>query len=154
MARKKQGVKSRDVNAAVRAAQALDHFLDGHGYQAIADFAGYASAGAAYNAIQRELSRIITPKAEQARKIEIQRLLKLLTAMMPRAMGQGDDAAWASARCVAIIEQLGKFQGAYPTPEDAQDKGVVREYIGLDLSQVVGSNGHATHALPDAGSRN
>lgn len=68
---KTQEVKHRDVNAAQRVIMALDLLNKRLSYDEIASKCGYASRGAAYNAIQRELKRRIHPKIDELRDQEL-----------------------------------------------------------------------------------
>lgn len=106
---KTPGVKpSRDVNAGARAAVALALALEGHTYQTIANQAGYASKGAAFNAVQRELQRTLQPAAEAVRRMEVQRLDGLLTVYLPKAMA-GD--GWSFDRVLRLMERRAGLLG-------------------------------------------
>lgn len=106
---KTQGGKTtRDVNAAVRAIQALDLAIEGHDWQTIASRAGYASRGAAFNAVQRELDRTITKKAAAYRDLHLARYGKYRTVYYPKAM-KGD--GWSLDRCLRIDEREASLLG-------------------------------------------
>jgi hypothetical protein len=68
---KTQGVKHRDVNAAERVYMAIDLLKQRLSYREIAQRCGYASGGAAYNAIQREMKNRIVPKIDEYRIQEL-----------------------------------------------------------------------------------
>src|SRR5260221_8666268 len=68
-----QGVINRDVNAAVRIVDALKYRQQGWTYEFIAHQCGYASPGAARNAIQNELDRVIVQEIDEWRNDHLSR---------------------------------------------------------------------------------
>src|SRR5690348_9478339 len=64
------GHKTRDVNAAQKVALALKLRAQKLTYEEIAARCGYGSKGACHNAIQRELSRVITENVDELRREE------------------------------------------------------------------------------------
>lgn len=68
--RVKNEPSTRDVNAAVRVEHAIRLRCRKTGYTEIARLCGYASAGAAHNAIQRELKRRIHEAVDELRREE------------------------------------------------------------------------------------
>lgn len=123
----KPPVVTRDVNAAVRAVAALQLALEGHDYQTIATRAGYASRGAAFNAVQRELKRLIQHPAEEVRRMEIARLDGLLTIYLPKAMA-GD--GWSFDRVLRLMERRAGLLGldARPDQQLAAGQTLIRQY--------------------------
>jgi hypothetical protein len=99
---------ARDLNAAARVLTALDLAIQGCDYRTIAERAGYASKGAAFNAVQRELQRTFQHKADDLRTLEAQRLDALLQSMMPKALA-GD--TWSVDRVLAIMERRARLFG-------------------------------------------
>lgn len=125
---KTPGVKpSRDVNAAARAVVALQLALEGHDYQTIANRAGYASKGAAFNAVQRELQRTLQPAADAIRTMEVARLDGLLTVYLPKAMS-GD--GWSMDRVLRIMERRAGLLGLDAKADAAAIAGqvLIRRY--------------------------
>jgi AraC-like DNA-binding protein len=68
-----------NLNAAVRVSMAIKIFLEEHPtWDEIASRAGYASGGAAYNAVKRELNRRVTHDVEELRTQELYRIEQLM----------------------------------------------------------------------------
>lgn len=115
---KTQGVKpSRDVNAAVRVITALDLAIAGHDWQSIATSAGYASKGAAFNAVQRELERRIAPRIDTLRQMHYQRLQAFRQVYVPKALA-GD--GWSFDRCLRMDEREAALFGLDVVPAESQ----------------------------------
>ena len=109
---KTQEVKSRDVNAAVRASAAVKLRTSGLGYEQIAAQCGYASAGAAYNAIQRELKRNLVADIEDLRREEIAILSKMHAEIWELAMDKNNKGRlFAFDRLITIRERFSKLMG-------------------------------------------
>lgn len=107
-----QGVKTRDVNAGARAATAMKLALEGHGWKTIAQMSGYASSGAAWNAVQRELQRTIQPLADEVRQMELARLDALWQIQFKKAQDPLNKSAdWNVDRCLAIMERRARYLG-------------------------------------------
>lgn len=128
---KTQRVKppTRDVNAAARALHALDLAIAGHDWQSIADVAGYASKGAAHNAVQRELDRRLAAKVDTLRDIQHARLMRLIQVYYPKAIG-GD--GWSADRVVRFDERDAQLMGLDKPKVDADAlalQNVRREYV-------------------------
>lgn len=114
---KTQGVKPhRDVDAASRVIKALDAAIAGHDWQTVADLSGYASKGAAYNAVQRELDRIISKDVETLRTLQHARMMRLVSVYYPKAMG-GD--GWSADRVVRFDERDAQLMGLDTPKADA-----------------------------------
>lgn len=124
----------KDANAAMRAKLALELHLAGHRYDDIAAQAGYASRGAAYNAIKRELLRQVEAPAAEVRAAELARLDAYLTVYHKKAMA-GD--GWSLDRCLRISERRGRLLGldygplAHPTDQQQA------QFIMLELPKEV-----------------
>src|SRR5258708_5427125 len=78
-------VINRDVNAGVRDAKAVAFRREGLTYERIAAQCGYGSPGAARNAVQRELERVIVQEIDEWRNDHIARLEKLHEEVWPLA---------------------------------------------------------------------
>lgn len=127
-----QGIKTRDVNAAQRAAVALQCALQGHNWTTVAQLSGYASAGAAWNAVQRELQRTIQPLAEEVRQMELARLDALWRIQFAKACDPANKSAdWNVDRCLAIMERRARYLGLDAKTDAsaiAAAQVVIREY--------------------------
>lgn len=88
-----QRVQNRDVNAALRVEQAIKLRAARLTYAQIAERAGYGSAAAAYNAIQRELGRRIALSVDVLRREEAAMYDDLQAAVYPVAVGRRGDLA-------------------------------------------------------------
>ena len=107
---------ARDVNAGLRAAQALNLRKLGATYETIARECGYAHRGTAYAAVQRELQRTLQEPADELRRLEAQRLDDLYRAMIPKAL-KGD--GWSVDRCLRIMERRAALLGLDYRPDAA-----------------------------------
>lgn len=107
---------ARDVNAGLRAAQALNLRKLGATYEQIARECGYAHRGTAYAAVQRELQRTLQEPADELRRLEAQRLDDLYRAMIPKAL-KGD--GWSVDRCLRIMERRAALLGLDYRPDTA-----------------------------------
>lgn len=118
---------NRDVNAALRAEQAMQLRKLGATYQQIAQQCGYSGRAAAYTAVQRELGRTLQDSADSLRKIEAERLDDLYRVMVSKAL-KGD--AGCVDRCLRIMERRASLLGLDVKPDDAAASAlpVVREY--------------------------
>jgi len=112
----KQRVKNkapkRDANAAVRAAMAVNLRAQKLRFDDIAKQCGYASAGACYNAIQRELQRTVVTNVEQLRREELVILDRLHAECWDLAMDKENKGRlFAVDRLLAIAERRAKLMG-------------------------------------------
>lgn len=107
MAGKAQGIK-RDPNAAARAWQAFDLICAGYTYAEAAHIAGYASSGACWNAVQREMGRVAVEKTDNLRKMHVRRLQRLRKVFMPKAEA-GD--GWSADRVLRFDEREAALMG-------------------------------------------
>jgi hypothetical protein len=88
---------------AARRAKAIDLYLNGADWQAIADQLGYASRGAARTDVTRALQQQAEQEAEQVatlRHVETQRLDRLQAGLWPRAIEGDVKAAEAVLRII------------------------------------------------------
>lgn len=149
---KNQGVKSRDVNAALRADQAIKLRAGQMPWRDVAAQSGYASAGAACNAVMRELDRRLAQDVDALRREEDLILMELHRAVWPLAVGnpslviQDDDDAetrkekraarkpslFAIDRILAIREARRRLHGldkpTEKTPLAPPAPPIIREY--------------------------
>lgn len=118
-----QGTKTRDVNAGARATLALKLALEGHDWKTVAALSSYASAGAAWNAVQRELQRTIQPLADEVRQMELARLDALWQIQFKKAQDPNNKSAdWNVDRCLAIMERRARYLGLDARPDTAQQQ--------------------------------
>jgi hypothetical protein len=116
----------KDVSAALRATQAVQLRAQGLTYEEIASRAGYASRGAAHNAVQRALAEYRQPIIEDARKLEEMRLDMLLASIWPQCFDREETKTdkegnekrekklanlFAVDRVLAIAERRAKLLG-------------------------------------------
>ncbi len=118
MSKKNAGGKtdgnSRDVNAGIRAALALKLRAQQHlGYDEIARQCGFASRGAAHNAVQRELARNISTNVDEMRREELATLDYLEMECLKRMRDEEYSKAklFAVDRLLAIHERRAKLMG-------------------------------------------
>lgn len=153
----------RDVNAAVRVAQALRLRAQRLSYAEIAHRVGYASAGACHNAIQRELARTIDQSVTTLRREEAAMYDDLQQAFYPLAVGErgltdalsGEDMGASgaddledpdadenrpsinAARLILDVSAARrKLLGLDATKEEAGATPVERRYIGINVEAV------------------
>ena len=101
----KQGVINRDVNAAQRAQLAVKYRAQRLTFDEIAQKAGYASPGAARNAIQRELQRTMSIDVDELRREELDMLDRLHAAVWPLAVVEAVAYDQASKEPIAVDEK-------------------------------------------------
>lgn len=132
----KQKVINRDVNAAMRAEQAVRLRAKRLTFAAIAVQCGYASAGAARNAIMRELRRRMDGAVDEWRRESLNELDELQAAIWERATdpnsgepGKKGVSLFAQDRVLAIIQERNRLLGCYPVDGAAAQTNVRREYV-------------------------
>lgn len=123
----------RDVNAALRAEQAITLRKAGYGFQFIAQQCGYASRGAAYNAVQRELARTIQQPADDVRHLELERLNDLFIPLYAKAI-KGD--TWSTDRCLRIMERRAALLGLDAVPGNTTAQMVIVG-VAQDIAEAV-----------------
>jgi hypothetical protein len=155
-----QGVINRDVNAAQRAAQAVQLRAKRLTYEQIAIQCGYASPGACRNAIMRELNRTIAPGVGNMRQEELSMLDQLHALLWPLVLPDGDEDQedddeesgkrkktkmrvvdlFVVDRILAIAERRAKLMGLDKPVETTEQKNllVIRE-VPIGLLPVVES---------------
>ena len=122
------GGNTRDVNAGIRASLALKLRAEQHlSYQQIAIECGFASKGAAHNAVQRELDRTISTNVEQMRKEELATLDYLEMTVLRRMRDEEykNGMLFAVDRLLVIMERRAKLMGLDLTPDIAQNMNLV-----------------------------
>lgn len=129
----KQKVQKRDVNAVQRVTLAIGLRAQKLGYEEIARRSGYGSAAACYNAIQRELQRIVTEDVEQLRREEADSLDRLEVICWQRLEEEGYEKAqmFAVDRIIAIKERRAKLMGLDKRIEESLGPQVVIEEVPM-----------------------
>jgi hypothetical protein len=103
---------TRDVNAAMRAQQALQLRAQKLSYDEIAKRCGYGSRGACHNAIQRELQRSLVTDVETLRREELLALDILQASIWHLATEEKNKSRlFAVDRLLAIAERRAKLMG-------------------------------------------
>lgn len=137
----KTGPQTRDVNAAQRAQLALQLRAQRIGYDEIARRCGFASRGAAHNAVMRELGRVVSPDVERVRKEEAHSLDVLEAKCWERLDSEDHEKAmlFAVDRILQIKERRAKLLGLDTPVRDAANANllVIREVPAGLLPQVV-----------------
>ena len=118
---------TRDVNAAQRAALALQLRAKKMSYQQIAIECGYADKGACHHAVMRELERTVVTNVEELRKEELESLELLERECWKRLEDKEyrKGMLFAVDRIVAIKERRARLMGLDIKPEDALAANVV-----------------------------
>lgn len=98
------GSNTHNLNAAVQVEMAIKIFLEEHPtWDEIAARTGYASRGAAYNAVKRELNRRVSHDVEELRTQELYRIEKLMARCYAEAMDKNNKYF------TFALEQFGKL---------------------------------------------
>lgn len=107
--------RTRDVNAALRVADALKYRAQRLTYEEIAQKCGYASRGACHDAVMRELDRRVVSNVDTLRKEELASLDRLEQICWDRLEDQSKDfqkaKLFAVDRILAIKERRAKLMG-------------------------------------------
>lgn len=124
------------LEAVERARKALELRKAGYGFQIISEQLGYSDSSGAYRAVRRALMRTIQEPADEVRKLELERLDKILTALWPAAIA----GKWlAIDRVLLIMERRARLLGLdAPTKVDITQRiREVAEEAGLDPDEAV-----------------
>lgn len=130
-----QEVVRPDVNAAVRASVGFRlRYHDGKTWEEVAKAAGYASRGAAHDAVVREARRHITHNIEETRDEERYRLEHLQQLCFDAATDKGN-AYWTFAidRYVLLSKRKSELLGLDVKSEDATGPTVVIREVPAGL---------------------
>lgn len=114
-----QGSNTRDVNAAIRVQTAIKLRAQRLTWEEVAKRSGYASRGAAHNAVMNELHKNITEDIKQLRAEEFAMLDILHAEMWELAMDHKNVyRTYAADRVLSISEARRKLMGMDRKPED------------------------------------
>lgn len=134
----KQEVINRDVNAAQRAAQAVQLRASKITYEKIAVQCGYANAGACRKAIMRELDRTVVKNVDTLRSEELKTLDVLQEGCMKLFLNEKNKGRlFAADRVLAIMERRAKLMGLDVVASNniAAAQVIIREY-GVEVDKV------------------
>ena len=123
-----------DVNARLRAAQALALLIQGYTYEAIAATVGYRDKAVAYNAVRRELHRYTAPLIENALALELARLDHYLVICEQR-IAKGD--LWAIDRALKVGEARRKLLGLNIADRPHESAQEAQQMIVIGVPQEV-----------------
>lgn len=129
---------TRNVNAAVQVQIALKILLEERvTWDEVAARAGYASRGAAHNAVMRELQRCITHDVKALRDQELYMLQQLQARCYKAAMDEGNTGwTWAVDRFAVLSKRKSELMGMDVRPDEiAPGTTIIREY-GVEVSRV------------------
>jgi len=104
------------IAAAERAAKAAKLRSGRVGWQEIANECGYASRGAAYNAVQREIAKIPREAVSELRLIELDALDRIERVALAQALTGN---LGAIDRVLRIKDARAKLTGLYEAPSDS-----------------------------------
>ena len=132
---------NRDGMAVLRLTQAMQLRAQKLTYDVIAVRCGYASRGAAHNAVQRELQRIVVSNVEELRQEESAMLDQMHAEIWPLMLDKSNRARlFAVDRLLAISERRCKLMGLDVRTDDDIDASMVsvREtqpaYLGVSTN--------------------
>jgi hypothetical protein len=133
---------ARAVRAALREQQILEMRLAGRTFRQIADALGYKTVSGAYSALQRALARTIQEPADAVRRLEVERLDRMIELLWADAH---DPAARPGARLfifdriLAVMDRRARYLGLdAPQKVDVQhDVRAIAESLGLDAAEAV-----------------
>ena len=127
-------MKQSELDALERQRQALELRKAGVPYATIAERLGYASTGGAHKAVASALKKTLAEPADDLRRLEVERLDALLSALWRQAK-EGNQGA--VDRCIRIMERRAKLLGLdAPTKQDITSGGEkLKAYIGWTPEQ-------------------
>ncbi len=134
---------TRDVNAGIRASLALKMRAQQRlSYDEIARQCGFASKGAAHNAVQRELSRTINQSVNEMRREELASLDYLEEQCLKRMRSETHEKAmlFAVDRVLQIKERRSKLMGLDVKPDEELTNQHYEKRIVLIDTPVGGDN--------------
>jgi len=144
----------RRIEAKERQKKALQMRLAGASFDQIAEALGYANRSGAYDAVQRVMKGIPEPEAKLYKKLNIERLNRLLVALWPTATRELPDKD-IIAQAIRVIAEMNKLSGAYAPVESkitldmvrdvarkiAEQEGTTEEMVMAEAEEIVKSMG-------------
>lgn len=111
-AKSRTRAKTRDVNAATRAALAMELRAKGMTFEQIAHQCGYGSRGACHDAIQRELERVVVENVDELRREQLLTLDRLQAMCWELAVDPDNRGRlFAVDRILQILDRRSKLMG-------------------------------------------
>ena len=105
-------LKTRDVNAAIKLETALKLSIQGKSWDEIAAQSGFASRGAAHNAVMRELNRNIVKDVDELRTRELYMLARMQEEIWTLFIDTDNKGRlFAADRLLQISERRAKLTG-------------------------------------------
>lgn len=136
MARNQNKDNQLAIDATERQRRALELRKAGYGFQIIADQLGYKDPSGAYRAIRAALKKTLQEPADEVRRIELERLDKMLAGLWPQAI---KGHTFSVDRVLAIMDRRAKLLGLdAPLKIDIEQR--IRqdaESMGLDPDEAV-----------------
>lgn len=109
---KNPDVKTRDVNATIKLETALRLSAQGKSWDEVAIAAGYASRGAAHNAVMRELNRNVAKDVDELRTRELYMLSIMQSEIWDLFMDKNNKGRlFAADRLLVISERRARLTG-------------------------------------------
>ncbi len=102
----------RRIVAKEKQKRALQLRMAGATFAQIAETMGLPHASSAYDCIMRAMSHIPEPEAKLYKKLNLERLNRLLMALWQTAIAERPDRR-DIAQCLSIIAEMNKLVGAY-----------------------------------------
>lgn len=141
---------TRDINAAVRVQSAIKLYLEERPtWDEIAARIGYASRGAAHNAVMRELDRCITHDVKELRTQE----LYMLGQLQARCYKAGNDEknkdwTWAVDRFAVLSKRKSELMGMDIKPDEllANQNYVKKIILTHDEPSTGGQDAHTNNS--------
>lgn len=107
----RRATSAKGLEAALKVAKAIQVRMEDGTWQEAADASGYGSRAACYNAVKRELDRIVREPAEHLVQYELEKLRLMEKAMLPKATTDGKAQLRYSAGVLRIMERRSKLLG-------------------------------------------
>ncbi len=132
----------RRVRATLRQAEAVKARVEGAPWDVVAERAGYAGKGAAFNAVASALRKSLREPCETFRELELRRLDTLWLIVFPLAL-EGDGPAFD--RCLAISARRAALAGLNaPTKTEVAGVGgaplrIEHKLTDVELAHRIGS---------------
>lgn len=133
-----QQVIHPDVNAAVRATVGFKlRYQEFCTWEEVAKRAGYASRGAAKNAVDREALRHVSSDIEEIRREEFYRLTQLQARCYKAAMDEENEGwSWAVDRFAVLSKRKSELMGLDAKPDALPDGVTIIRSFGVEVTQV------------------
>ena len=136
----------RRIEAKERQQKGIRLRMAGATYVQIAEQLGYRSASGAYAAVKVALEAIPKPEAELYRRLNIERLDRLLLTIRERSTDIDSKPDRRDiAQCISIIAEMNKLSGAYAPVESKITLDMVRD-VARKIAEAEGTTEEAVMA--------